>query len=253
MQGYNPGFARLYNRNWGGFAVRTAPLIRAYYEQNMAQESAKVMLDLCCGTGQLAENFLAAGYRTIGLDASEPMLEYASQNNFQAVQQGNARFLVGDASGFTLDEKFGLVVSTYDALNHLEDISALASCFHCVKKVLSPGGLFIFDLNTRRGLRHWNNVYLDDSDDDLFLVTRGFYDGGDKAWTKITGFLRSEVGCYERIDQTAYNTAFRMQDVAAVLLENSWKSIHFARLENLSQAVEDPEQEMRVFIVARDQ
>ena len=39
------------------------------------------------------------------------------------------KLLVGDASNFVLDERFGLVVSTYDSLNHLEDEFALQKCF----------------------------------------------------------------------------------------------------------------------------
>ena len=65
----------------------------------------------------------------------------------------------GDASDFTLGERFGLVVSTFDSLNHLENESALRKCFQCAHAV--SNGYFIFDLNTRNGLRRWNNIQVE--------------------------------------------------------------------------------------------
>ena len=37
------------------------------------------VLDLCCGTGLLAEELLARGYRIVGVDASEAMLARARE------------------------------------------------------------------------------------------------------------------------------------------------------------------------------
>jgi hypothetical protein len=34
-------------------------------------------------------------------------------------------------------------------------------------------GFFIFDLNTRAGLRRWNSISVDDGDDNVLIITRG--------------------------------------------------------------------------------
>jgi SAM-dependent methyltransferase len=45
---------------------------------------------------------------------------------------------------------------------------------------------------TRRGLRRWNGISVDDTDDAMFVVNRGIYDGqADRAWARITGFVRA--------------------------------------------------------------
>ena len=155
---YTAAFARVYNLRWNAFARSLAPQIQALYEDmSVAQCSPgnKTLLDLCCGNGMLSQHFLQQGYRVIGLDLSDDMLHYARENNAETVQTGQARFVQGDAASFSFDERFGLVVSTYDALNHLPDGEALRSCFRCVSRVLLPGGLFVFDLNTREGLKRW--------------------------------------------------------------------------------------------------
>ncbi|NIN99288.1 MAG: methyltransferase domain-containing protein, partial [Anaerolineae bacterium] len=95
-------------------------------------------LDVCCGTGQLAIYFLERGYKVVGIDLSENMLRYAQESAAQYIGRGQARFLQADAADFTLDERFGLVVSTFDSLNHLPDENALRSCFQSVYAVLVP-------------------------------------------------------------------------------------------------------------------
>jgi SAM-dependent methyltransferase len=251
MQAYNAGFARLYNLRWGGFAQHFAPLIQALYEATPLGQANRALLDLCCGTGQLAVHFLQAGYRVVGVDASEPMLAYARENARPFVSAGQGRFIRSDASRFVLDDRFGLVVSTYDALNHLEDEQALKECFRCVFPVLDCGGLFVFDLNTRLGLRRWSNVAVDNSTDDCLLINRGIYDeSGNKAWTQITGFMREDSGLYRRADVTAFNTAFDLEYVRNTLLECGWLSVYFAQGQDLETPTSDPEKQGRVFVVA---
>ncbi len=250
MQAYGEGFARVYNLRWSGFARQAAPPIFDYYQPAPIALSNPNVLDLCCGTGQLGLYFLERGYRVTGLDLSEAMLEYARENAVDYIGGGRARYERGDAAKFSLAEKFGLVFSTYDALNHLEDLDALRQCFRSVYAALEPGGLFVFDLNTRLGLKRWNNVNVEESDDAL-IITRGLYDGrGDRAWMKISGCVRVAGGTYQRFDEMVFNTAFELAAVKRALGEAGWAQIHFARLQELAGEIEDPERESRVFVVA---
>jgi SAM-dependent methyltransferase len=249
MQAYSEGFARIYNARWNDFANYVAPLILGFYAGTPIGQENMAVLDLCCGTGQLAVHFLQAGYRVVGLDLSEPMLRYARENARQVVDSGQARFVHGDASDFTLDQRFGLVVSTYDSLNHLESEEALRKCFQCVSEVNL--GLFIFDLNTRAGLNRWNTIRVDDGDQDVLMITHGIYDGqSDRAWTRITGFARRDDGLYERFEETVFNTVFQMERVRKALLEVGYRDAYFARVQDLETPIAEPEEEGRVFIIA---
>ena len=80
MQAYGRVFARVYNMKWGGFANRVAPLILDFYQNTTIGQENKSVLDLCCGTGQLAVHFLDRGYRVTGIDSSENMLYYARES-----------------------------------------------------------------------------------------------------------------------------------------------------------------------------
>lgn len=248
MQAYSAGFARVYNLRWAGFARQVAPLILEYFEASPFAAANKRVLDLCCGTGQLALYFLEKGYRVVGIDLSEHMLRYARENALAYIVSGQAKFIAGDATDFTLDEHFDLVVSTFDALNHLEDEQALGRCFQCVFPLSE--GLFIFDLNTRMGLSRWNNIQMEENEEAL-VITRGIFDGqGNRAWTRISGFIHAGDKLYERFEETAFNTVFELQRVENALHEAGWRKVHFARLPDLKMPITEPEKEGRIFIVA---
>jgi ubiquinone/menaquinone biosynthesis C-methylase UbiE len=249
VQAYNQAFARVYNTRWSFFARQVAPLIHDFYAATSIGQENKSLLDLCCGTGQLAMHFLEKGYRVVGLDLSEHMLSHARENAHDYVESGQADFIQGDASDFTLDEHFGLVVATFDALNHLENEQALSRCFACVHAISE--GFFIFDLNTRNGLRRWNSIQVDENSEDALIITRGIYDGqSDKAWTRITGFMQVSDGLFERFDETAFNSVFEMEKVKQALRNAGWKNVHFAQVQDLKTPIMEPEKAGRVFIVA---
>lgn len=252
MQAYSSAFAYIYNQRWGGFARQVAPPLLAYYAATAEGRARQPVLDLCCGTGQLALALLAEGYTVTGLDLSPAMLHLAAENAAAYTATGQARFVLRDAAEFTLPEPCGLVVSTFDALNHLADLATLRRCFACVAAALVPGGHFIFDLNTRRGLlERWNGIHIDDSEEAV-VIQRGLFPAeGDRAWNKLSGFVRLADGRYERFDETVFNTAFAIADVLAALAAAGFEPAHAARMAALGTPLAEPEQEGRVFLVAR--
>ena len=116
--------------------------------------------------------------------------------------------------------------------------------------MLVPEGVFVFDLNTRAGLMRWNNISVDNGQEAM-IVTRGVYDGqSDRAYTRVSGFIRAANALYERFEETVFNTVFAMASVRDMLLEAGWRCAHCARIEDLADPITEPEQEGRVFVVA---
>lgn len=250
-QAYGATFARVYNQRWTGFAQNAAPLLLQFYRSSPIGQTNQAILDLCCGTGQLARHFLEAGFNVIGLDLSNSMLDLARKNNLPFLVSGQARFIQADAANFSLDEQVGLVVSTFDALNHLPDLNALTGCFRSVHTSLVENGIFIFDLNTHQGLKdRWVGMMLEETPD-FFLLNRGIWiDEFQRAYTRIIGFQRQENDLFERFEETAYNTAFDLQSVRQALLECGFRRAYFARLAELTEPLENPDAENRIFFVA---
>src|SRR6185436_19502939 len=138
-----------------------------------------------------------------------------------------------------------LAVSTYDALNHLPDAAALRGCLRSTAAALQPGGQFIFDLNTRRGLQRWNGTIVEDNEAAL-VITRGNYDGtGDRATLNVTGFVPVGGGAYERFDESVYNTVFDIQAVLWWAQAEGFAAAYAARMEDLTRPLAEPEGEGR--------
>ena len=69
---YDP-FAWVYNRHWGNNFTALALLVLDRLVLPYLPARARI-LDLCCGTGQLARALSARGYQVTGLDGSKEML-----------------------------------------------------------------------------------------------------------------------------------------------------------------------------------
>jgi SAM-dependent methyltransferase len=111
-------------------------------------------LDLGCGTGTLllALRALHPGWRLCGVDVSPGMLAVAvGKPGHESVLWARARL----PAALPFTERFDVVGSFYDTLNHLPDHEALAATFRAVATVLRPGGLFVFDLNNAFGFETW--------------------------------------------------------------------------------------------------
>jgi SAM-dependent methyltransferase len=251
MQAYGSGFAKIYNLRFGDFARAVAPRLRAYYEStSVGQAGNRNLLDICCGTGILDLHFLANGYQVVGIDLSPAMLEYARLNAVSYVESRQVRYFETDANQFGVERPVGLAVATYDAINHLPDSNALTGCFRSAYQAVVSGGSFIFDLNTKLGLRRWSSMNITESED-LFMVTSGVYDENqNRAYDRFFGFLRLDNGKYERFEEVVFNTAFGLTAVRNALLESGWQIVRFCRLTDLNNPLEEPEKESRVWVVA---
>lgn len=168
---YDP-FARVYNRHWGFFATKAYPILDHLVLGHFPPGSA--VLDLCCGTGQLAAELSRQGYRTTGLDASEAMIEIAEQN------APDVEFVVQDARYIDLPRRFSAVFSTFDSLNHLMSLDELEQVFRGVFTVLEVGGYFAFDLNMEEGYKaRWRGSF-GHVEEDHVCVVRSSHDVEEK-------------------------------------------------------------------------
>ena len=93
------------------------------------------MLDLCCGTGLLAGELIARGYRVVGVDASDEMLAVARAR--LGVQGALIR---GTLPRLTVDGVFDAAVCTFDGFNYLTLGRIATDDCSCVQ-VASPRGL----------------------------------------------------------------------------------------------------------------
>lgn len=102
------------------------------------------VLDLACGTGDLALEADAAGGRVVGLDLTEPMIALARKKP----GADRVRWLVGDMGALPLaDATFDAITTGY-GLRNVPDLPAALREMH---RVLTPGGVICaLDFNRPR-------------------------------------------------------------------------------------------------------
>lgn len=102
-------------------------------------KAAGSLLDIGCGTGKHAAEFIECGYEVFGVDLSSEMLRIAKEN------VPNCKFKRGRAEDFTIDKQFGIVASLFHVMSYQTSNKELYNSFANIYKHLKPDGLFIFD------------------------------------------------------------------------------------------------------------
>jgi len=104
-------------------------------------------LELGCGTGRITLAIAEAGFRVVGLDISERMLERANEKCAAMSPEVRERVQLvrGDMTDFDLGSKFGAILIPFRPFQHLLEIEEQIRCLQCVKKHLAPHCPLILD------------------------------------------------------------------------------------------------------------
>ncbi len=240
---YDP-FAWIYNKHWGD--VFTPSALEAIDRLLLpALPAGARILDLCCGTGQLAAVLSERGCVITGIDGSAQMLRWARKN------APSSTFILGDARSFSVTKKLDAVTCVFDSLNHIMSIEDLTSVFKSVRSAVADGGLFLFDFTTEASfLAHIDGVYGVVEDDHVF-VHKSHYNPltgvGDYEFT-LFRLMRAE---WRRSDFVLKQRSYQPDEVLAALARSGFGNaeVHgYDREHGLSRQYENAR---RVFVVCR--
>lgn len=223
-------FAEAYNRHWGGFAIEILPILDQLLLRDLPPEA--LVIDLCCGTGQLAGALTGKGYRVIGIDGSEAMIEFARLNAPQA------HFMVEDARSFSSPEVADAVVSTYDSLNHIMALTELEQVFVRVGEALVVGGAFLFDLNIEAGFRaRWRGSFSIVTDDEM-IAARSAFDTGSLIGSMDITLMTRQGECWTRIDVPLTQRCYSEAEVTAALAGAGFEAVEVIDARDVGMATE---------------
>jgi len=135
---YREDLAYIHDVGHADFALESAPGILEILAQSGIQDG--LVVDLGCGSGLWARELIDAGYRVLGIDISEAMIEISRE------RVPEAEFRVG--SLFEADiPPCAAVTAVSEVLNYLFDPEKeLSDLFRRVYDALAPGGVFVFDV-----------------------------------------------------------------------------------------------------------
>ncbi len=147
-----------------------------FYRQILAREgvSPRSAVDLACGTGSVTAILAEMGIPTVGVDLSEEMLTVAQQKTMNLTPR--PYFSCQPLQKLRLPRGVDLAVCALDSLDYITEVEACREAIARVYRVLNPGGVFIFDVNTPEKLRAMDGQVFLDEDDDVYCVWRGEFD-----------------------------------------------------------------------------
>lgn len=214
-------FAWFYHRYWGSgpnaFAVRIQPVLEERFLP-LVPAGGRI-LDLCCGSGRLAQTLTGRGYHVTGVDGSAALLAIAREVAPQA------EFIHADARTVQLSQSFDGALSTYDSLNSIMEAGELTAAFRRVHAALRRGGPFLFDLNMEEGYRaRWRGSF-GISADDHALIARSSYDLSTRTGTTALTMFRLQQDRWVRSDLTLYQRCYSNDEVRQALTRAGFTSI----------------------------
>ncbi|ARV63084.1 hypothetical protein BZZ01_17370 [Nostocales cyanobacterium HT-58-2] len=221
---YDP-FARIYNEYYAN-REETMQLLEMLQLPHLTQEAH--ILDLGCGTGQVAQLLLKKGYKVTGLDESDGMLHYARKN------APGANFILGDIRYFELPSTFDGVISTGSSLNHILSLEELKGVFHNVYTAMLENGLFLFDLYLEEYFQSENDSMIaGDVKDEYVWGARASYHVEEKiSQTKVTIFELLKEN-WQRLDITMLMKSYSREEVQSALENVGFTEVSIYNAERL--------------------
>lgn len=177
------------------------------------------IIDLACGTGAAAVALARRRFQVTGVDGSFAMLERARARSARWKVQVD--WQQQDLTALSLESRHDLATCFFDSLNHLTDPLMLRQAFFGVRRLLVPGGLFFFDLNTDYALQQvWGNSTDSFVDERYARLWKSTYDAQTcLARLEATYFLAEPDQRYRRVDAVHTARGYDVPEVTEALRE----------------------------------
>ena len=218
--------------NWSQYLIDK---LRAY--------PLSVGLDIGCGGGWFTRAFVKEGYQMTGLDISAQMLDYAQEQSFKSGLR--AEYILGDISKIKLPKRYHFATAINDCVNYIPK-SKLKAAFKNVAAALQKGGVFLFDISSRRKFTQKiaNTVSADDREDITYLCFNTVE--GDEVTMDVTLFEKQADGSFIRKDERHVQYIYDEEEIVQAL-ENAG----FTLVKVEGHLGEDKTLADRIFFVAQ--
>lgn len=200
----------------GRFSLLLVPWVSTVLERHGS--GVRTLADVACGGGEFAVAMARQGLQMTGIDQSPEMLALARA---AADRSGvHVDWLEQDMRDLRLPHPVDAATCLYDSLNYLVDEGELRRAMGAVAAALRPGGLFLFDMNTVRGLatRWGNRVWIIQDADDAFEADQSAFDYDTGIATlRVNAFLQRQDDLYERVREVHRERGYPIPAIDASL------------------------------------
>ncbi len=182
------------------------------------------VLDLACGTGAMSVLLAQAGYGVIGVDMSEEMLTVATEKAWE-LSDNRPFFVRQRMERLRLPEPVDLVLCCLDSINYLTNPQDCQETFRRVYENLTPGGAFLFDVNTPEKLHNMDGQVFLDEDKDVYCVWRGMFDQKENICYYGMDIFQRHGKLWERSQEEHREYAYSMEELKTYLEQAGFRGI----------------------------
>ncbi len=181
------------------------------------------ILDTACGTGNITIPLAAKGYEMWGVDISEEMLAVAESKARK--QKRNIRFLHQDMADLSLNRSFEAVLCMCDGVNYIIEEEDLLQYFESVYRVMTPGGLFVFDISSEYKLSTilGNNTLFQEKDAFCYAWENSYYEDEQLLEMHLNFFIPQE-GLYKRAEEHHIQRAYKEEQLINLLQQAGFEN-----------------------------
>lgn len=203
----------------------------------------ELICDLGCGTGSMCSILSSRGYDCIGIDSSENMLSVAAEKSAGK----NILYLNQDMCDFELYGTVDVMLCMLDSMNYVINPEDLNRMFSLVSNYLNPGGIFIFDVNTKYKFEKilGSNTYVYETDG-IFYTWENYYEDGILDFE--LNFFVKQGASYSRITEQHRQRYYSAEELKSAAERNSLKAVGIYGDMSMSNPLQNSE---RVFLVVK--
>ncbi|MBE7055686.1 MAG: class I SAM-dependent methyltransferase [Ruminococcaceae bacterium] len=204
-------------------------------------------LDLGCGTGNMTTELCRRNVEMTGIDLSEDMLMVAREKS----EGMDILYLNQDMCSFELYGTVDFIISSLDCMNYITDKRDLLKVMKLANNYLNPGGLFVFDINTRHKLENviGNNTFILENDS-VFCSWQNEYDKRRRICDFYLTFFCENDGVYTRFDEHHCERAYEIEEIKNLVEASGMRLLKVYDNLSFDKPVKNSE---RVFFVAQEQ
>ena len=212
--------------------------VTAIFEKRKA--NTETILELACGTGNIAIRLSERGYSCTGLDISESMLTLAGE---KASAKGlSIPFILQDMGSLDYNRKTDAVLCLCDGINYITDKSEAGELFKKVSAIIRPDGVFIFDISSEYKLSTvlGNNVF-GENKPEVSYIWENFYDGKKKLIEMFLTFFGKEGELYSKHEEVHIQRAYGTVELEKMLRQAGFGKIEIYETLTFKEPVKESE------------
>lgn len=151
----------------------------------------------------------------IGIDCSYDMLGIAMEKG-----PSDILYLCQDMREFELYGTVAAIVSVCDSMNYLTEDGDLAAVVRLANNYLDPGGVFIFDMNTKYKYQEMlaDHVFAENRDEGSFIWENEYDEESGINAYDLTLYIKDEASdVFYRYEEEHFQRAYDLEEIKAAI------------------------------------